>query len=192
VDNTFDVPAGDPLALYRIRQVAIGYQDRAPAVEQVKVPTCTSDIASRVDHIQYSQQETAYTGKQSWDKIPTMTAHLEEDWTHVDRITLPVGTITTEETSHESNTYTVTADLLIPGRGEPIKDAGLVIEGQKIKHVCLNADLAKSFSHVRTTHVKVLMPGMWDCHVHLMGEHKVSSDAFIDAWKKPAPARRET
>jgi imidazolonepropionase-like amidohydrolase len=120
--------------------------------------------------------------------IPTMTAHLEEDWTYIDQITSPVGTTTTEGNSHESSTYTVTADLLIPGRGEPIKNAGLVIEDKKIKHVGLNADLAKSFSHVKTTHVKILMPGMWDCHVHLMGEHKVSSDAFIDAWKNPVLA----
>jgi imidazolonepropionase-like amidohydrolase len=117
-----------------------------------------------------------------------MTAHLEEDWTYIDQITSPVGTTTTEGNSHESSTYTVTADLLIPGRGEPIKNAGLVIEDKKIKHVGLNADLAKSFSHVKTTHVKILMPGMWDCHVHLMGEHKVSSDAFIDAWKNPVLA----
>ena len=63
-----------------------------------------------------------------------MTAHLEEDWTYVDQITVPVGT-TTEDNPRQSNAYTVTADLLIPGRGEPIKNAGLVIENSKIKHV---------------------------------------------------------
>jgi hypothetical protein len=83
-----------------------------------------------------------------------MTAHLEQDWTYVDSIAVPVGT-TTEEDSHQSNTYTVTADLLSPGRGEPIENAGLVIEDKKITHVGLNVDLAKAFSFKTTATMRM-------------------------------------
>jgi hypothetical protein len=83
-----------------------------------------------------------------------MTAHLEEDWTYVDSIAVPVGA-TTEEDSHQSNTYTVTADLQIPGRGEPIENAGLVIEDKKITHVGLNVDLAKAFSFKTTATMRM-------------------------------------
>ena len=83
-----------------------------------------------------------------------MTAHLEQDWTYVDSIAVPVGT-TTEEDSHQSNTYTVTADLLSPGRGEPIEIAGLVIEDKKITHVGLNVDLAKAFSFKTTATMRM-------------------------------------
>jgi imidazolonepropionase-like amidohydrolase len=113
-----------------------------------------------------------------------MSANIQDDWTYVGNDT-PTTKATLRDTPAQEETYAVTADLLIPGRGTPIENAGIVVSGKKIKHVCLIKDLTTSFGHLKTTHVKVLMPGMWDCHVHLMGLHKVSSDAFIDAYKSP-------
>jgi imidazolonepropionase-like amidohydrolase len=113
-----------------------------------------------------------------------MATNIQDDWTHVGNDT-PTTKATLRETPSQEETYAVTADLLIPGRGPPIENAGIVVSGKKIKHVCLIKDLTTSFGHLKTTHVKILMPGMWDCHVHLMGLHKVSSDAFIDAYKSP-------
>jgi imidazolonepropionase-like amidohydrolase len=119
-------------------------------------------------------------------RLPTLTmsANIQDDWTYVGNDT-PTTKATLRDTPAQEETYAVTADLLIPGRGTPIENAGIVVSGKKIKHVCLIKDLTTSFGHLKTTHVKVLMPGMWDCHVHLMGLHKVSSDAFIDAYKSP-------
>lgn len=116
-----------------------------------------------------------------------MADDLQEDWTHVEHMVVSSNrkSIPRHITSAEAHVFAVTADLLIPGRGEPIKDAGIVVEGETIKHVGRSDDLIKTFGHLKTTHVKVLMPGMWDCHVHLMGIHKVAGDAFIDAWKNP-------
>jgi imidazolonepropionase-like amidohydrolase len=113
-----------------------------------------------------------------------MATNIQDDWTHVGDDT-PITKATLRETPAQEETYAVTADLLIPGQGAPIENAGIVVSGKKIKHVCLIKDLTDSFGHLKTTHVKILMPGMWDCHVHLMGLHKVSSDAFIDAYKSP-------
>jgi imidazolonepropionase-like amidohydrolase len=110
-----------------------------------------------------------------------MTTDIHEDWTHVDDDT-PTREATHRQTTSQDEAYAVTADILIPGQGNPIENAGIVISGTKIEHVCLIKDLVRSFGHLKTTHVKVLMPGMWDCHVHLMGLHKVSSDAFIDSY----------
>ena len=116
-----------------------------------------------------------------------MASNSHDDWTYIEDDTLS-REATRQQKSSRDETYAVTADLLIPGRGAPIENAGIVVSGTKIKHVCHIKDLVKSFGHLLTTHVKILMPGMWDCHVHLMGEHKVSSDAFIDAWKNPVLA----
>jgi imidazolonepropionase-like amidohydrolase len=113
-----------------------------------------------------------------------MATNIQDDWTHVGNDT-PTTKATLRDTPAQEETYAVIADLLIPGRGAPIENAGIVVSGKKIKHVCLIKDLTTSFGHLKTTHVKILMPGMWDCHVHLMGLHKVSSDAFIDAYKSP-------
>lgn len=116
-----------------------------------------------------------------------MTDDLLEDWTHVEHIAVSHTCKGNPKhiTSAKAEAFVVTADLLIPGRGEPIKHAGIVVKGKTIKRVGRSDDLIKTFGHLKSTQVKVLMPGMWDCHVHLMGVHKVAGDAFIDAWKNP-------
>lgn len=66
-----------------------------------------------------------------------------------------------EKESQESkkNSYCVTADLLIPGRGEPIKDACLIVEDDKITHVGPTVDVLRyeRLSELKRTHVEVLM-----------------------------------
>lgn len=62
--------------------------------------------------------------------------------------------------------YCLQADLLIPGRGDPIQDGCIVVEGSKITYAGKQDDLNVNDAKLPKTHVKVLMPGMWDCHVH--------------------------
>ncbi|MFI6479566.1 amidohydrolase family protein [Nonomuraea sp. NPDC050663] len=56
----------------------------------------------------------------------------------------------------------ISADLLIPGDGEPVRHGTVVIEGGVITY----AGPAQGESDL---HVPVVMPGMWDCHSHLFG-----------------------
>jgi len=58
----------------------------------------------------------------------------------------------------------VDADLMIPGRGDPIKNASLVWNGNKIVFAGESKNLTEEHSSIKSTHVPVLMPGMWDCH----------------------------
>lgn len=88
-----------------------------------------------------------------------MASSFHDDWTYIEDDT-PSREETHRQISSRDETYAVTADLLIPGRGNPIENAGIVVSGTKIKHVCLIKDLVKSFGHLTTTHVKILMPGM--------------------------------
>ena len=82
---------------------------------------------------------------------------------------------------NEKDEYCVLADLVIPGKGKPFRNGCIVVKGEKITHVGDADDVTKRFSHLPRTHVKVLMPGMWDCHVHLVGVQKVASEAFVNA-----------
>lgn len=63
----------------------------------------------------------------------------------------------------------IKADLLIPGRGEPLRDAALVAEKEKILYVGPQADIPEEYATLEATSVPVLMPGMWDCHAHFLG-----------------------
>ncbi|KAI0132294.1 amidohydrolase [Xylariales sp. AK1849] len=60
-------------------------------------------------------------------------------------------------------------DLLIPGRGDPVENGALVIKGTKIDWVGEYAHRPSKYGAITFQHVPVLMPGMWDCHVHFGG-----------------------
>ena len=71
----------------------------------------------------------------------------------------------------------VDADLLVPGKGEPIQFASLVYSPHvaaggtgKILWVGSTAHAPQEYAVLPTNeHVPVLMPGLWDCHVHFSG-----------------------
>lgn len=63
----------------------------------------------------------------------------------------------------------IVADLLIPGRGDPFKDAAVAVENGIITFVGKHNKLPKNYRSVKPVHVPVLMPGLWDVHVHYLG-----------------------
>lgn len=89
------------------------------------------------------------------------------------------------ETAKRSS-YCVTADLVVPGRGDPFENGCIVIEDDKITKVAKAAEIAMEYSRLPKYHVKVIMPGMWDCHVHLMGLTKVRSEGILGSWQNMA------
>ncbi|KAJ4295073.1 hypothetical protein N0V90_007081 [Kalmusia sp. IMI 367209] len=65
----------------------------------------------------------------------------------------------------------ICASLLIPGRGEPIRDAAVVLstKDKKILFAGSDSDLPKSYTQSPKTYVPTLLPGLWDCHAHFVG-----------------------
>ncbi|KJK82541.1 hypothetical protein H634G_02147, partial [Metarhizium anisopliae BRIP 53293] len=67
--------------------------------------------------------------------------------------------------------YTIVkADLLIPGADEPVPDAALVAEAKLIVWVGKQDAIPAEYTQkCRGTYsVPYLMPGLWDCHAHLL------------------------
>jgi imidazolonepropionase-like amidohydrolase len=65
-----------------------------------------------------------------------------------------------------STVQRIDADLLVPGRGTPVRDAAVVLDGSSIAYAGPKQgapDVARAAS------VPCLMPGLWDCHAHFMG-----------------------
>lgn len=60
----------------------------------------------------------------------------------------------------------VEAATLIPGRGDPIIDAAVVIDGAAIAYAGPARDAPSGGETIR---VPAVMPGMWDCHIHFAG-----------------------
>lgn len=82
-------------------------------------------------------------------------------------------------------TLAIKAGTVIPGRGEPIDDGLVVIEGATISYAGA-ASNGPSMAGARVTEVPVLMPGLWDCHAHLFGAP--FWDLERTAWVNPTAA----
>jgi imidazolonepropionase-like amidohydrolase len=62
----------------------------------------------------------------------------------------------------------IEAELLIPGRGEPVNGGVVVLDGPTIAYAG-PAGQAPPTPDAVPVRAATVMPGMWDCHTHLMG-----------------------
>jgi imidazolonepropionase-like amidohydrolase len=62
----------------------------------------------------------------------------------------------------------IEATVLIPGRGEPIPEGVVVLDGAVIRYAG-PADGAPQTPGATVVRAHTVMPGLWDAHVHLMG-----------------------
>ncbi|PYH98580.1 hypothetical protein BO71DRAFT_395176 [Aspergillus ellipticus CBS 707.79] len=95
--------------------------------------------------------------------------------------------------TNESKITIINADLLIPGDGEPLHNAALVISDKTIAFVGPQAEVPKRYfrSTHSSHHVPVLMPGLWDCHIHFAGDDGYYFDytSFLSTHPASAGAR---
>ncbi len=78
----------------------------------------------------------------------------------------------------------IDADLLIPGSGDPVANASLIVRDGRIDWIGPTSEAPAVGSDTRAFPVPVLMPGMWDCHVHLTGLRGTNLD---QAMQVPVP-----
>lgn len=62
----------------------------------------------------------------------------------------------------------IEADLLIPGRGEPIEGGTVVADGATILYAGPSSG-APAPDGADTVEVPVVLPGLWECHAHFVG-----------------------
>lgn len=77
----------------------------------------------------------------------------------------------------------IDADVLIPGRGEPLRNGSVVFDGPTLDYVGPSA----SAPDIAVSHrVAAVMPGLWDCHGHFFG---VRTAAMSDVFTEPLALR---
>jgi imidazolonepropionase-like amidohydrolase len=69
----------------------------------------------------------------------------------------------------------IEADLLIPGRGAPVSDGVVLLDGAAISYAGSVRD-APATPGAAVRHVAAVMPGMWDCHGHFSGTMTLDLD----------------
>src|SRR5580698_2875111 len=62
----------------------------------------------------------------------------------------------------------IEAELLIPGRGDPVRDGVVLFDGPLISYAG-PAGLAPDTPDAPALRVGTVMPGLWDCHGHYLG-----------------------
>lgn len=80
--------------------------------------------------------------------------------------------------------YRIDADVLIPGRGDPVAKGTVVMEGSRITYAGPQAD-APDTPNAEVVSTAAVMPGMWDCHAHFWG--LAGPQAFEQLIRTPRP-----
>jgi len=63
--------------------------------------------------------------------------------------------------------YRIEADQLLPGRGAPVANAVVVLDGSSIAYAG-PAALAPQTPDAAVVRARTVMPGLWDCHGHFL------------------------
>ena len=71
----------------------------------------------------------------------------------------------------------IDADLAIDGSGEMIKNASIVYENEIITYF---GESERAPVVENTEHAPVIMPGLWDCHIHLSGYKTWQESDFMN------------
>jgi imidazolonepropionase-like amidohydrolase len=72
----------------------------------------------------------------------------------------------------------IDAEILIPGRGEPVPKACVIFDGARISYAG-PAAAAPATPDAAAIRVPAVMPGLWDCHAHFLGIKAASLDAAL-------------
>ena len=82
-------------------------------------------------------------------------------------------------------TTRIEATRLIPGRGPVIDDGVVILEGATISYAGAAAE-APATPDAEVVVTEAVMPGMWDCHAHIMGFTRMSLE---DTFRVPVALR---
>lgn len=88
---------------------------------------------------------------------------------HLRQQSRPAAHVVSESPIGSNEIIILVAELLIPGRGDPIPNGFMAVKAGKIERVGPFNDLPPKHQNITPAHVQVLMPGLWDCHVHYTG-----------------------
>lgn len=73
----------------------------------------------------------------------------------------------------------IEADVLIPGKGEPIHGGCVVLDGPTIAYAGPAEGAPKASAETRIVRVPAVMPGMWECHGHFMGARTANMEELL-------------
>jgi len=98
----------------------------------------------------------------------------------------PRTTAGSAEPYHSAMAQRIVADVLIPGRGDPIEHGTVVLDRAEIVFAGPTAQAPPPGADEDVTEVPVAMPGLWDVHTHFVGS--ATPDLTVMAQMSPITA----
>ncbi|MCA9609979.1 MAG: amidohydrolase family protein [Myxococcales bacterium] len=80
--------------------------------------------------------------------------------------------------------HRIEAEQLVAGRGAPLRDACVILDGGAVAYAGPRDGAPATGPDTAVHRVHTVLPGLWDCHVHLTGLRTASLD---DAMRVPVP-----
>ena len=77
--------------------------------------------------------------------------------------------MSTHEDLSAAGVRRIEADLLIPGRGAPVHDGVVIMDGPVVAYAGARGGAPVGAPATEPIRARTVMPGMWDCHTHLNG-----------------------
>lgn len=73
----------------------------------------------------------------------------------------------------------IEADVLIPGRGGPIRNGCVVFEGPTISYAGPVENAPRPTASDLTVRAPAVLPGLWDCHAHFSGVRNLTMEELV-------------
>lgn len=83
----------------------------------------------------------------------------------------------------------IVADVLIPGRGEPIANGTVVLDGSVITYAGPTDGAPARDNDAEVSEVPAVLPGLWDCHTHFVGSALTNLEVMATMSPVTAAAR---
>ena len=83
----------------------------------------------------------------------------------------------------------IVADVLIPGRGDPVANGTVVLDGDQIAYAGPTDGAPARDADDEVTEVPAVLPGMWDCHTHFVGSSEPNLEVMATMSPVTAAAR---
>lgn len=83
----------------------------------------------------------------------------------------------------------IVADVLIPGRGEPIENGTVVLDGDVITYAGPTDGAPVRGTDDELNEVRAVLPGLWDCHTHFIGTELTNLEVLATTSPVTAAAR---
>lgn len=143
-----------------IRGISLRHSPSSESIYQLELRSSAVDLENI--YSVFSPSDSSSRAHASSDNVPSRGSPSQ-------RVFSVVESTAEARDNEQVATACIFARLLIPGRGNPIPDAAVIVRETSILFAGPASELPPLGPLVQRLKVQYLLPGLWDCHAHFSG-----------------------